>query len=286
MSYAFKARTGVGHQVRHIVRSQVDKAIAAAKSPGDFDATVHALRRRCKKLRGILRLVQPNFDAYATENAAVRDAAGLLGGARDARVMVETLDALSLPADEARDYLVVRADRIARDSAAEAPLDGFIRILSDFQTRVDDWSFDANGFDLVGDGLEKTFRQFRRDFEQALETEAAESMHEWRKHAKYHWFHVSLLERSAPDLLTPREKIFDRLGELLGDHHNLAVLEETLRQSPALLQSNTAIGSAIARRQDELARIAFGLGHQLAAEKPAALRARFEGYWALLPRES
>ncbi|MDB5769992.1 MAG: hypothetical protein JWM42_366, partial [Burkholderia sp.] len=95
MSFAFKAKNQVLRQVRSIAAEQVDKAVAEAGGPPkDFDATVHQLRRRCKKLRGLLRMVKPHFKNFAAENAAVRDAADLLGGVRDARVMVETLDAL------------------------------------------------------------------------------------------------------------------------------------------------------------------------------------------------
>lgn len=293
MSFAFEARTGVGHQVRSIAAEQIKKALKTAEARGDFDETVHSLRRRCKKIRGVLRLVQPNFGDYKSENSAVRDAADLLGGARDARVMVDTLDTLiggrpeqvsSTDAGRARAYLVDRADRIAAEADGASPIERFMKIFADLQQRIGDWSFDANGFDLVGDGLELTYRQFQRDLETAEDKGTAEALHEWRKHSKYHWFHVTLLENSAADLLAARAKSLDTLGDHLGDHHNLAVLEETLLKAKDDVGDASAILTAIEKRQGELAGSAFALGHQLGAEKPGALRKRFEAYWALLPK--
>jgi CHAD domain-containing protein len=288
MSFAFKTKNSVGHQVRAIAASQVEKALELAKAGDDFDATVHNLRRRCKRIRGVLRLVQPNFEDFKSENAAVRDAADLLGGARDARVMVETLDGLMIAghSQAAREYLVERADRIGEEAKKASPIDGFCEIFTALGKRIGDWSFDTNGFDLVGDGLEKTYKQFLRDLDAAADSEDAVAMHEWRKHTKYHWFHVSLVEKSARDLLKPREEALDKLGEYLGDHHNLHVLEETLEKAGKEVGDTGPILDAIKRKQDELAEKAFHLGHQLGAEKASALRQRFEAFWSLLPVEA
>lgn len=287
MSFAFKSRSRVGHQVRAIAGEQIEKALASAQGGGDFDKTVHGLRRRCKKVRGLLRLVQPKFEDFKKENAALRDAANLLGGARDARVMVETLDGLTIAghSQAAREYLVARAERSEAASKTDNPLGQFAEIFEKIGDRAKEWSFDTNGFDLVGDGLEKTYRQFLRDFEAAEGEQTATAMHEWRKQAKYHWYHVTLLSKSAPDLLAPRAKALDHLGEYLGDHHNLAVLTDVLNAAEQDLGDLGPILVAVAKRQEELGEQAFALGHQLAAEKPGALRKRSESYWSLLPEK-
>lgn len=288
MPYAFETRSRVGHQVRAIAGQQVEKALELAGSDGGFDKTVHALRRRCKKLRGLLRLVQPNFDDYGRENAALREAADLLGGARDARVMVETLDGLVVAghSQAAREFLVSRADEIAEAERGANTLRRFSQIFGKLEKRAADWSFDANGFDLIGDGLEKTYRQFRHEMTIAESEHSAHAMHEWRKRAKHHFFHVSLLKTSAPDLLGERVETLDSLGERLGDHHNLAVLADTLTGAQGRLGEIGPILAAIEQRQAQLATDALALGQQIAAEKPSALRTRFEAYWALLPKEA
>ena len=296
MAYAFKQRSGVARQVRTIAAEQVEKALAAAETGNaDFDGTVHALRRRCKKLRGLLRLIQPRFEAFSNENAALRDAADLLGGARDARVMVQTLDGLigeetgqvvAARASAARQYIVDRVEQMGGGDERNATLDQFASIFGELAGRIKRWRLEGGGFALVGDGLQGIYRQFCKDAAKAEKQDSAEVMHDWRKQAKYHLYHVNLLIEAAPDILTARAKTLERLGDLLGDHHNLAVLQDTLADHFEPSPDTEAIGNAIAGRQADLAHSAIALGRQLAAEKPAALRQRFAGYWDLLPKEN
>ncbi|MDB5612841.1 MAG: hypothetical protein JWQ22_494, partial [Devosia sp.] len=151
MSFAFKTKNHVLRQVRSIAAEQVDKAIGEVEEqPEDFDATVHQLRRRCKKLRGLLRMVEPHFKNFSDENAAVRDAADLLGGVRDARVMVETLDALvadksghaaAAQAIAARQLLVTRVEQLAQDSDQATTLKQFASMFSEIASRIAHWEF-------------------------------------------------------------------------------------------------------------------------------------------------
>ena len=77
---------------RAIALSQLDEALADLRNGGSHGRSVlHEARRRCKKLRGLLRLVRPAFADFARENAAVRDAAALLSHLRDAEVLQHTV---------------------------------------------------------------------------------------------------------------------------------------------------------------------------------------------------
>ena len=61
---------------------------------------MHEARKDMKKLRALLRLARGELgeEIFGRENACFRDAARELAGTRDADVMLETLDALDLPA--------------------------------------------------------------------------------------------------------------------------------------------------------------------------------------------
>jgi CHAD domain-containing protein len=292
MSFAFKHRKGIGAQVRSIAKEQIRKALEDIEHPGEIDDTIHALRRRCKKLRGLVSLVGPDLEGADRENAAFRDAASSLSEVRDAAVMVETFEGLlSLEAKRDERISKIEADDISEALTARAKEGGQIdkdpfeqcrEILLSAGDRVGEWRFDAHGFDLLGDGLANNYRQFRRRMERARKNADSEHLHDWRKVAKYHGHHLALLQRCAPDLLKSRQALVDELGVLLGDHHNLAVLRETL----AGLGFKDAVAEVIDEQQEELAAAAFVIGRQLAAEKPEALRRRFESYWALLPEKS
>ena len=297
MAFEFTQRRGIEQQVRDIASEQIDKALEASGEGGaDFAELVHGLRRRCKRLRGLLRLIEPHFKHTRRENRAFRDAAAGLSGTRDAVVMVETFAAV-LDFDRQRDggarisaasgealaaELKAAAGEAPDEQAASGLLQHFIETFEAARQRVDDWELSGRGFDQIGDGLEDTYRRMRNRLAVAQAEQTAEAVHEWRKDAKYHWQHVSLLQAAARDVLTPRKASLDQLGEMLGDHHNLAVLDDKLAERPDV----STIRTVIAERQAMLAFDAFALGRQLTAEKPAMLRDRFEQYWSLLPEKS
>ena len=63
---------------------------------------VHRVRRHCKAMRGLLRIVRPVFPAYQAENVIFRDVAASLSAARDSVVLVEALDGLIAEAETSR----------------------------------------------------------------------------------------------------------------------------------------------------------------------------------------
>ena len=85
---AFRIRNGdhLAKEVRRIARKQVEGALAVLREGDHADPeTVHELRKHCKKLRALLRLVRPALgDVYAVENAHFRDMAQWLSPLRDA----------------------------------------------------------------------------------------------------------------------------------------------------------------------------------------------------------
>lgn len=288
MGFSFSQRSKVGSQVRKIAAEQIDAALDDIAASEDFDDTVHELRRRCKKIRGLLRLVRPNFPDFATENAAFRDAANALSASRDAAVMLETFDALFKDeASETRNALRSRLEdnvrRVSRHEDRTGLLDGFAAAMASARKRVKDWTFDAQGFALIEPGLHDTYARMRKRLKAAEKTGEDEDFHEWRKETKGHWFQVTLLKDCAPDRLGARRDQLDMLGEYLGDHHNLAVLADGLEALAGPLDETVA--KAISCRQEDLAKKAFALGRQLIVDSPKALVSRFEKFWKLLPKD-
>jgi hypothetical protein len=96
MAYRFESDFAtVQDGVRKIAIELIDDAIGTANHRGrDFHETVHSLRKACKKLRGLIRVVRPVFDDYRTENAVFRDAGRHFSFLRDGGVMIETYDGL------------------------------------------------------------------------------------------------------------------------------------------------------------------------------------------------
>jgi len=112
MAYRFKhGDKSVPQALKRIAREQIDKALGEIDDDQrDAAETVHQLRKRCKKLRGLIRLVRPSFKDYAPENATFHDAAGALSDLHDARVLLATYDrSMARPARR-------RQTEIARDA--------------------------------------------------------------------------------------------------------------------------------------------------------------------------
>ena len=94
-------------------------------------------------------------------------------------------------------------------------------------------------------------------------------MHEWRKSVKTLWYQMRLVEPAAPSAIAPVIATLDRLGEALGDDHDLAVLVGRLAADPhrygGALHAMRAI--EIARAEQAVLRgPAFRIGATIYAE--------------------
>ncbi|CAE7768809.1 unnamed protein product, partial [Symbiodinium microadriaticum] len=96
MTYQLVDNEPLSHALRRIAREQIDQAIAEIDDKTvPRDEAVHQVRKRCKKIRGLVRLVRPEFEkTYQAENKWYRDIAARLSDVRDAQVLIETYDKL------------------------------------------------------------------------------------------------------------------------------------------------------------------------------------------------
>ncbi len=294
MSYRLKTGDdAVTDGVRRVAKSQIDAALAEIDDEGiDRTETVHQVRKRCKKLRGLLRLVRPAFPAYADENAAFRDAARLLSGVRDAAVMVETYDALAArfgrDFDAARfqpvrDHLVERKRAVEGEGElVDARLALFRETMEEARKRAKAWTLEAEGAAALAGGYEKTFKRGAKALKAARAEPAAENLHELRKRAKYHWYHVRLLREVWPAVTAALDDELDRLGDLLGDEHDLAVFEEEIgRLSRAGVERDVLkdLAALARRRREELQTAALALAARAFSGKAGAAAKRMGALW-------
>ncbi len=305
MSYHFRLDEPVDQGLRRIATELIDDNIAWAERSGtDQQEVVHEVRKNCKKLRGLLRLVRPRASGfYAEENGLFRDAAQSLSMMRDADASIETYDALM---DHFHDQVdrqsmgpIRRALTLHRQALAEEGSDLSERLaifretMIDSRARVQDWELPMDdtadhGFDLLGPGLAKTYRRGRQAMVAAEEAPSVAAFHEWRKRAKYLRYHLRLLRPAWPPLLKRARGEAKTLSDLLGDDHNLAVLQETLlvalKTDPDPERTHV-FEALMEKRGIELREKAHWLGMRIYAEKPKALRKRMRHYWKAAHQE-
>ena len=271
----------VGDGFLRIAREQIGKAIAGAENNAETpEKRVHEARRRCKKLRALFRLVRPDFAAYDTENAFVRDASRGLAAARDMRVTQNTYVELMAWARRPVPPLAAENGSSGSEGETEA-LQHFAGQMRELDQRSSQWRLDKIDLGTLATGLKHTYRSGRETGRVAEHRRTDDAFHEWRKYAKYHWNQLGLLESCAEEILPSAHKCAGDLAEQLGLHHDLAVLQDLLKETPAELGPDIDVEFALDaadRRQDEIEQRIATLGRQVFAEKPKALKARFSAY--------
>jgi CHAD domain-containing protein len=289
-AYRLKRREGAAAGLRRIATGRVTRARERLQGvePGaeGFAEAVHGARKDLKKLRAVVRLARAELgdDLYRAENGRYRDAGRALSASRDAQVTVETLAGLG-EASEDLPAAAVDAWRGAlereRQRAAASEAEGVaraIRLIEPGPELIAAWPLGGGDWRLLDAGLLRAYRRGRRAMREA-HGNGAPSFHEWRKRAKDLWYQQRILVDAWPQVLGETAEQAHVLAELLGDHHDLAVLAEDLAGRGFEPAWSAALGEAIAARQDDLAAAAFDLGARLYAERPKAYRRRMRAYW-------
>lgn len=149
-----------------------------------------------------------------------------------------------------------------------------------FLDRIEEWPVTGDDFAVVEPGLLETYRRGRKAMKHARKTGTDIAWHDWRKRAKDHWYHIRLLRNVWKPVLKAREAELDALSDLLGEDHDLAVLDAKLRGLEGIEESHLQpIVHRIEGRRAELKATAERLGDRLYAETPKAFRKRMKRYW-------
>lgn len=292
MSFSLKPSDGtIIAGVHRIAGSQIGLALEDARNPAlTLDVKVHAMRRRSKKVRAILKLIRPGFDDYVDENAAIRDAARRLAPARDAAVMIETFGRLS---ETYHDYLsteVIRTvgDRLLARRAALSDVEvgtALSEAVFDFEAlagRIPGWEIEGDENEVTAEGMAKSLRKAAKMMAQAAETGSAEDYHEWRKWAKYHWMHVRLMKKIWPERLLDRAEALARMTRMLGAHHDLHVLCELLQEDPGVAgETADFTGHVAIAEMTRMEKEALDMGEDLLRGNARLFSARCVAYWDL-----
>jgi CHAD domain-containing protein len=303
--FAIGRREPLAVGLRRVTVDQFDIALRSmAQDP--MDLAVHEVRKATKRVRALLRLVrtQVGDERYRTENAILRDTARLLAPLRDADVQISSVEALrerfgsQLRSTAFADLSARLADRRRRVFERTVDEDDWTRVVyslrsararyaawpvEDVTARAHGMSVIAHGFDSVGPGLAMTYRRGRQEMSEAAARPTADNFHAWRKRAKYLRHQLELLAPLFPEVLDGYAAALGRLGEVLGDEHDLAELLRFLAAQPAYAPDPTERSMLVAlvqHRRAELQTAALSLGSRVYAETPNRFTRRMGDYWS------
>ncbi|MFZ5890157.1 MAG: CHAD domain-containing protein [Myxococcota bacterium] len=158
------------------------------------------------------------------------------------------------------------------------------RVIHDARQTAKRLSVDLHGFDAIGRGFQRTYRRARRALQRARIGGDPKDFHAFRTPSKRHLYQLRLFEGIWPELLSAHVGEVDRLGELLGEHHDLSLLAEELTR---LLDASERepLEKTIAKRERKLEKQILALGARCFAERPRDITRRFARYYALAKRD-
>jgi CHAD domain-containing protein len=290
-------------------RVSLEQFVLAAKGffSGDeeFGEAVHEARKAIKRVRALLRLVRSELPdkVFDFENRSLRHVARTLTPIREASAMVEAASLIrNLYGDllaagtfeEMIARLTERRERIESRALDDPKLvERLVRDLERAHNRFATWPTDADAREAYGlgirdsyttirPGLHATYSRGRSHMVGAYDGGTAEVFHSWRRRVKDLRHQMEFLVPLWPDTVVALAGTLDRLGELLGEDHDLAELMRLLADNPDIVPNprERSLFAALAnQRRHELQFAAEVLGRRIYAEKPVSLTTRFGEYW-------
>src|SRR5262249_34930813 len=147
---------------------------------------------------------------------------------------------------------------------------------------VKGWMKVADRWRFVGLGLRETYRRAKDSFKVAKANPTDENLHEWRKQAKYLFYQLEILRPLWTERMDEMVHEVDRVGELLGDDHDLVVLRQMVNDGAEKFRDDGVRETLLAlidRRRDEVQHEVMLLGERFFQDKLRDFSRRFSGYW-------
>ena len=225
--------------LRGILQAQVDRAIHKLDNPehDSLPGAVHDVRKRVKKMRAALRLFQVAAHPEITKenHRPLRDASREIAAMRDTHVNLRTMRKLCkhfeiAPAQHAAilRYLQEQKEQAGANSAES------IRRATCLLGTTDD-RFNDGGIRLkpreLRDGLAHIYKRGRKAFRKAANDISEENLHRWRKRTKDILYDLALIASPHPKAVRKLARQAKALGAVLGEEHDLALLQQTLKEA-------------------------------------------------------
>lgn len=270
MGFRIQRNEGIAGGLIRLAGNDLEAAIhdlSRAGTRAEREAYIHRTRQRLKRVRSVLRMLEPVCGEPArSARRSLAEAARMLAHTRDADVAAANARALAATAGQDLGF-----DRVASGlelAAAEAhhqktPVAAVTERLRAVRQTIDRFPADFNGAAVVGAAMRRSYRRGRRALRRAETSLSTPDLHRWRKAVKDLW-HILLLARKR--LPKPARKTADRLealGDLLGRDNDHALLAEKLALSPEADHKLMSQLGLIAQQRHALEHDAFAIGNRV-----------------------
>jgi CHAD domain-containing protein len=273
------------HGLLRSAEGLINSVSAHAEESEDDEEVLHRFRTTIKRLRAWLRLIRPAVGSafFDRENERLRTAARLLSGTRDSEVARETLKALPVshqPAREAMNAVLPGLEqRAERAKAHKANLNEVRARLEQTLQSFRQLQLPGTDQEVIKAGIQVVYRQGRRRMKDAIRTGEDSAYHGWRIRAKHLYYDLQFLEPIWPKQLHRMISRLSKLQDRLGLDHDLIVLRAELTKTPAAFGGKEAVQrivSCLDRQSHKLRRAAEPLGRKIWRQKPGRFSRRLE----------
>ena len=293
MAYRIKRKEGVAEAVRRIVREQLRGAIAVALDRTMAqDERVHEVRTRLKRSRAALALIRREVGEEAErDDRRLRDVGRLLSRPRDVAVQAQTFRALG-----ARMQSGLPPRLVARLGTTEQQIRGELhpeeverdlrqtaRALSRLRRELGTWGVTGSRR-AIGTGVTRTYRRGLEKLAAARARPTPERFHDWRKQVKALSYELRIICGAVPELTTTLIPKVEKLGEILGEVHDLDGLKATAERHPdwfGRAADGQSVLSAVDERRAALESEALTLAGSVFAGRARDVRALVETGWEI-----
>lgn len=252
-------------------------------------AAVHEARKSVKRLRALVSLIARDLgDDAKSFDQTLRDVNRTLSATRDATVALTTLEGLALAAENglANDFAAARAAldrRLAESREQDIHVERDVLVpLNQLLQRWQQRSWPDEEWALLEPNLRKTYRKGRRMLQEIADGAPAEKLHDLRKLVKQTQYHAEFLMPIGVSRLQTEHDEWERLADLLGQHHDLWVLQDLLRTTSTkdlTRSSRTLVLGQIRQAASKLEQDISDVAPILYAERPRAFTDRWCAYW-------
>ena len=284
----------VPENTNRIIHDQLKIIAGHCSEQEDIQVSIHEIRKSCKRIRAVLRLVRDNigYSTYLRENVFYRDLARTFSVIRDYEVLCNSMKILrekqpdelkSIVSSRVLEYFTELRDRYLEDLLNESDPFGYVlHALEAAKTRVDQFYYTHDNFSGMGPGLERIYRQGRRLKKIVENRYTPEEFHNFRKRSKYLLYQIQLLKKVYKPTLKGYAKSLSIMTDRLGDYRDFDQLAEYLNHQriPGFTKRKSEnLVKMIEAEKIGLYKKAMRLSDLVYAESPRAFINRMESYW-------
>ena len=276
------------HGVLRTIETLINSVTARPKQSRNDERSIHRIRTTIKRLRALLRLIQPavGTEFFDRENERLRNVARLLSFARDSEVARDTLKTLPVSDQGGRDAVFAVLPglerRIERARTHEPNLTKVSQRLEQTRRNFRHASFRGADPEIIKSGIRKVYQQGRRRMKVATQTGQENAYHRWRIRAKNLYYELQFLEPVWPKPLRRMVSRLSKLQDRLGLDHDLTVLRAELKKTPEAFGGDEAVEriiSCLDQQTLKLRRAAEPLGRKIWRQKPNRFSRRLRRHW-------